>query len=169
MKTIVVYDTKHGATEEVAVRIAGAIRETGEEAELLDLRERGAEKTSLEDFAAVVLGGPFYMGSWSRRAAAFAARREAELKGKSFAVFALGSDEDLGEAEAEAAVKAALPPSLAAKARWAHFGGRIDFARLGGFERFIMKTVGGKTESTSTLDLTAAAAFGAGLAKGDGK
>jgi menaquinone-dependent protoporphyrinogen IX oxidase len=166
MKTLVVYDTKHGATEEVAMRIAEAILEGGAEAELLDLRKKGAERTSLEGFPTVALGGPFYMGRWSKRAQSFAAAREAELAGKLFALFSLGTDEKLGEA----AAKASLPPSLAAKAVSAHFGGRVDLARLGGFERFIVKMVSrGKAESSSTLDLEAAAAFGAALAKGSGR
>ena len=162
MKTLIVYDTKHGATEEVARRIAGAIRERGAEAELLDLRTKGAEKTSLAGYSAVALGGPFYMGRWSKRAEAFAAAREEELAAKSFALFSLVTNEKLGAA----AAKAALPPSLAAKALSAHFGGRVDYPKLGGFERFIVRMVGGKTESISTLDLEAAAAFGAALAKG---
>jgi menaquinone-dependent protoporphyrinogen IX oxidase len=165
MKTLVVYDTKHGATEEVARRIAAAIREWGSEAELLDLRKKGAEKIPLSGFSAVALGGPFYMGRWSKRAAAFAAAREAELANKSFALFSLGTDEKLGAA----AAKAALPPSLAAKALSAHFGGRVDFARLGGFERFTVKVVTGKAEGSSTLDLEAASAFGAALAKGNAR
>jgi menaquinone-dependent protoporphyrinogen oxidase len=162
MKTLVVYDTKHGATEEVAERIAKAIRDRGAEAEILDLRKKAAEKVPLEGFSTVALGGPFYMGRWSRRASAFATAREAELKGKLFAFFSLGTDEKLGIA----AAKAALPPSLAAKARSAHFGGRVDIAKLGGFERFIVRMVSGKAEDFSTLDLEAASAFGAALAEG---
>jgi menaquinone-dependent protoporphyrinogen oxidase len=162
MKTLVVYDTKHGATEEVAKRIAEAIREKGSQAELLNLRRKGSERASLAGFAMVALGGPFYMGRWSRRAAAFASAREAELAGKGFALFALGTDEKLGEA----AAKATLPPSLAAKARSAYFGGRIDFARLGGLERLIMKIVTGGAESRSTLDLEAAYVFGSQITKG---
>ncbi len=162
MKTLVVYDTKHGATEEAALKIAEAIRAEGAAAETLDLRTGGAEKRSLAAFSAVALGGPFYMGRWSARAAAFARAREGELAGKRLAVFALGSDEKLGAAQAAAR----LPPSLAARAVTAHFGGRVDLRRLGGFERFVMRVVAGKAESRSTLDLAAASAFGSRLAKG---
>jgi len=165
MKTLVVYDTKHGATEEVAKRIAAAIREGGTQSELLDLRTKGAEAASLAGFSAVALGGPFYMGKWSKRAEAFASAREEELAAKSFALFSLGTNEKLGLD----AAKDALPPSLAAKALSAHFGGRVDYLKLGGFERFIVRMVGGKAESLSTLDLEAAAAFGAELAKGSEK
>lgn len=165
MKTLVVYDTKHGATEEVAVRIAETIRKNGAEAELHDLRKKGAEGIRLADYSAVALGGPFYMGRWSRRALTFAARHETDLARLKFALFTLGTDEKLGAA----AARAALPSSLIAKADAAHFGGRVDFERLGGFERFIVKMVGRKTESNSTLDLDSALAFGTRLVKGGAK
>jgi menaquinone-dependent protoporphyrinogen IX oxidase len=155
MKTLVVYDTKHGSTEEVAMRISGEIRKRGGAAELLDLRKKEAAKISLDGFSMVALGGPFYMGRWSKRASAFAAAHEAELALKTLALFSLGTNDALGEA----AARAALPPSLAAKALSAHFGGRVDFDRLGGFERFIVKAVSGKGESISTIDFDSAAVF----------
>ncbi len=162
MKTLVAYDTKHGATEEAAQRIAEAIRAEGAEADLLDLRKAGAEKVPLESFSAVALGGPFYMGRWSSRAAAFARAREGELAAKRFALFALGTDEKLGAAQAAAC----LPSSLASKVITAHFGGRVESRRLGLFERLVMRLVAGEADDRSTLDLAFASAFGSRLAKG---
>ena len=165
MKTLVVFDTKHGATQEVAGRIAAGVRGEGGEAAILDLRARGASKAALEGYDSVALGGPSYMGRWSRRAAAFAASREAELAGKEVAVFVVGNDKEGGSGPA----KAALPQALGSRARAAYFGGRLDFPKLSGFERFIIKKVTGKAESSSTLDLEAAEEFGRLLAKGGGR
>jgi len=157
MKTLVVFDTKHGATEEVAGKIAEGIRGAGGKAEMLDLRARGSAKAALDGFDAVALGGPSYMGRWSKRASSFAAAREAELAGKAIALFVVGNDAD----KADAPAKEAVPSTLAGRAASAYFGGRIDFPRLGGFERFVVKAVSGKAASSSTLDLEAALAFGA--------
>jgi menaquinone-dependent protoporphyrinogen IX oxidase len=165
MKTLVVFDSKHGATEEVARTIAAGVKGAGGVAVLLDLRVSGAAKASISGFDAVALGGPTYMGRWSKRASAFAASREAELAGASLALFVVGNDRDKGAEPA----KAALPPTLSAKAESAYFGGRIDFPRLRRFERFVVKAVSGKAESVSTLDLEAARAFGARLANGDAR
>lgn len=161
MKVLVVFDTKHGASQEVAGRIAAGIREEGGGVEILDLRVRGASKADLGGFDAIALGGPSYMGRWSRRAAAFAASREAELAAKELAVFVVGNDKDGGSAPA----KTALPEALASRSQAAYFGGRLDFPKLSGFERFIIKKVTGKAESSSTLDLEAAEEFGRGIGK----
>lgn len=162
MRTLVVFDSKHGATEEVAGKIAEGVRGAGGAAVLLDLRGVGAAKASIDGFDAVALGGPSYMGRWSKRASAFASAREAELAGKEVALFVVGND----ATKAEAPAKEAVPSALAGRAQAAYFGGRVDIQKLGGFERFIMKKVTGKVEDTSTLDLEAARAFGARLAGG---
>jgi menaquinone-dependent protoporphyrinogen oxidase len=165
VKALIAFDTKHGATEEVAGRIAASIRGRGGEAELLDLRNKGSLSRSLAAYDAVALGAPFYMGQWSKRARAFASARQGELAGKRLALFAVGGNAKLGDR----AAKEALPPAVSGSVSFsAYFGGRYDFGGLGAFERFIIKKVTGKTESFSTLDLAAADAFGAKLAEARG-
>jgi menaquinone-dependent protoporphyrinogen oxidase len=162
VKALIVFDTKHGATAEVAGRIAEAVRDNGVEVDLLDLREKAAHAVDLGPYDAVALGAPFYVGQWSRRARSFASVRQEELARKRLALFAIGADAKLGDV----AAKAALPPKVSSSVAFsAYFGGRFDFNGLRPLERFIVKKVTGKAESTSTLDLEAAAAFGAKLAK----
>ncbi len=161
MKTLVVYDTKHGSTREVAETVAESMRSKGAEVALLDLRTKGALRASLDAYGAVVLGAPFYMGRWSTRAARFAKERETELAARRFAFFTLGSTPELQVAGA----RAALPQSLADAGREAvHLGSKLDYPKLGGFEKFIVKAVSGKAESMSNLDLKGAADFGQRLA-----
>ena len=136
MKALIVFDTKHGATEEVAGRIAQAVRVGGSEADLLDLRDKDALTRSLDGYDAVALGGPFYIGQWSKRAKAFASARQSELAGKRLALFAVGADAKLGDV----AAKAALPPAVSGSVAFsAYFGGRFDFNGLRPLERFIVK------------------------------
>ena len=163
MKALIVFDTKHGATEEVAERIAQAVRDGGCEVDLLDLREKGSLSLSLAPYDTVALGAPFYIGQWSKRARSFAFARQGELAGKRIALFAVGADAKLGDG----AAKAALPPAVSSSVAFsAYFGGRFDFNGLKPLERFIVKKVTGRAESSSTLDMDAAAAFGAKLAAG---
>ena len=160
MKALIVFDSKHGTTEEAAQSIAAAVKEAGHAADLLDLRKKGAAAVALSGYDAVALGGPFYAGRWSRRARAFAAARRADLSGLPFGLFAIGSNPDLGDK----AARSTLPPSLAsAVSASAYFGGRLDFERLGRLERFIVEKVAGTTESSSTLDLGQANGFAAAL------
>lgn len=169
MKSLIVYDTRHGTSRAVAERIAAAMEAAGGEADLLDLSARGAAAKggaaagSLSGYDAVAIGAPFYMGQWSRRAAAFAKAREAELAGKRLGLFALGSDAELGVEAAKAALPASLAGALAAAA---YIGGSIRVAGLGRFERFIVKMVSGKAEDSSNLDLAAADSFASRLAGG---
>jgi menaquinone-dependent protoporphyrinogen oxidase len=166
VKSLIVFDTKHGATGEIARSIAQAVRGHGGEADLLDLRSKGSSARKLEAYHSVALGAPFYMGRWSKRARSFAEERQGELAGKRIALFAVGADAKLGDG----AARAALPGVLADRVAFsAYFGGRFDFNRLGALERFIVKKVTGKAESSSTLDLDAAEAFGAKLAEADAK
>lgn len=161
MKVLIVYDTKHGTTEEVAGSIAASVAAQGGSAELLNLRQPKASEASIDGYDAVALGGPFYAGRWSRRALAFASAHETALMRTRFAVFAVGNDPKLGDSAARAALPASLSSSVAASA---YFGGRLDFDRLGFLERLIVKAVAGTTESVSTLDFAPAEALGSSLA-----
>lgn len=144
MKTIVVYDTKHGTTRKVAQKLAEAI---GQEASTCDLSQGG--RPDLSSFDTVVLGGPVYAGSWSRRATAFARANQAVLAGKRFAAFASGYAIDQGKA----ALQSALPPHLASAAvSLASLGGAYVFKQMGAFERFIVKLVSKSTADASSVD-----------------
>ena len=160
MKTLIVYDTKHGTSEEVAGRIAAAVKAKGGEAQLLDLRKKGSAAASLSAYDVVAIGGPFYMNSWSKRARAFASAREAELMKKKLGVFAIGSNLELGDKAAKAALPASLGCAIVASA---YLGGRVEIDSLSGFERFIIKTVAGKAESYSTLDFEPVEGFASSL------
>jgi menaquinone-dependent protoporphyrinogen oxidase len=144
MKTLIVFDTKHGTTRDIAAKLAGAI---GPGAETFDLSS--GKSPSLEGYEAVVLGGPVYAGSWSKRAAAFAKNQEKSLLSKRFAAFASGNDPKEGVQK----LKEALPGSVAGKAlALAGTGGAIVMSRMSAFERFIIKAVAKTTTDTSSVD-----------------
>ena len=166
MKALIVFDSKHGTTAEAACRIAEAVSSNGCPAELLDLRRKGSGSMPLADYDAVALGGPFYMGAWSKRARAFASARGAELALKAFGLFAVGSNAELGDKAAAAALPAVLAASISASA---YLGGRLDIDKVSAFERFIIKKVTGKAESSSTLDFSPIEGFGKKLAKAAGR
>jgi menaquinone-dependent protoporphyrinogen oxidase len=153
MNAIVVFDTKHGSSADVAARIAERL---GEGSRLVFLGDRGAERVDLSDCELVVLGGPVYAGSWSKRAAAFARLREAELAGKKFAYFLVG----MVPGDGTEAASRTLPPALAdAAAASAKFGGAYRWSSLNFLERLIIKAVSGKGGDIEATDWAAVDAF----------
>jgi menaquinone-dependent protoporphyrinogen oxidase len=90
---LIAYATKHGSTHEVAEMIAGRLTEAGVETHTLP-----ADRVdSLDEYRAVVLGAPLYMGRLHRDARAFLHRHREALAERPFAVFALGPLKDEAE------------------------------------------------------------------------
>lgn len=64
---LVAYSSKHGATREIAERIAENLREAGQDADARPVRETG----DLDDYEGFVLGSAAYMGHWLKDATGF--------------------------------------------------------------------------------------------------
>jgi len=87
---LIAYATKHGSTHEVAETIAARLAADGVETHTLPVDQ----VRSLDEYEAVVLGAPLYMGRLHHDARAFLRRHRAALAEKPFAVFALGPVKD---------------------------------------------------------------------------
>src|SRR5262245_9288918 len=90
-EVLIAYATKHGSTHEVAEFVAAHLADIGVEAHTLPAHRVSA----VDEYAAVVLGAPLYMGRWHRDARTFLHRFGPELATRPFAVFALGPVEDV--------------------------------------------------------------------------
>jgi menaquinone-dependent protoporphyrinogen oxidase len=87
---LIAYATKHGSTHEVAETIAAHLAEAGVETHTLPMNR----VRSLDEYRAVVLGAPLYMGRWHGDARAFLRRFADELTSRPLAIFALGPTKD---------------------------------------------------------------------------
>ena len=67
MSILVAYASKHGATGQIAERIAENLREAGHDADALQVQEAG----DLSDYDGFVLGSASYLGHWLKDARAF--------------------------------------------------------------------------------------------------
>jgi menaquinone-dependent protoporphyrinogen oxidase len=144
MKALVVFDTRHGNTRQLAQKLAKAL---GEGAETFELGTQG--RAAIDKYDAIVLGGPVYAKSWSRRAAAFARDNLDALKEKRFAAFSSGYDIGAGSG----ILKAALPPELSnAAVALSGLGGAFVMSRMNAIERFILKTVAKVASDSSSVD-----------------
>jgi menaquinone-dependent protoporphyrinogen oxidase len=87
---LIAYATKHGSTHEAAETIASRLADAGTETHTLPANR----VESLDEYGAVVLGAPLYMGRWHGDARAFLRRHRTALATRPLAVFALGPVND---------------------------------------------------------------------------
>jgi menaquinone-dependent protoporphyrinogen oxidase len=133
---LVAYATRYGSTQEVAEAVAATLREGG-----LEVAIQPMEKVrTLEEYSAVVLGAPLYMGRWHKDALDFLSRQQEALRKRPVAIFALGPLHD-DEVEWQGS-RATLENELA-KFAWLTpialemFGGKYDPLRLGFSHRLL--------------------------------
>lgn len=129
-RTLVVYASKHGSTEEVAVAIAASLRAAGHDIDLLSAE--AAAVAGPQGYDTVVLGGSLYMGHWHATACRFVRRHHAALNRLPFAVFALGprtlEAEDIASSRKQldgALKRLKIEPKLVTV-----FGGAVDPTKL---------------------------------------
>jgi menaquinone-dependent protoporphyrinogen oxidase len=126
---LVAYGTRYGSTREVAEEVATTVEECGL---ATDLRPAG-EVRSLDDYCAVVLGTPLYMGALHKDVRTLLERNAAALEHKPFALFALGpikADDGIDGSRAQL-IDALAKLSVPTPAATAVFVGAYDPARLG--------------------------------------
>jgi menaquinone-dependent protoporphyrinogen oxidase len=134
---LVVYASKHGATEGIARFIAERLTERGREAQARPADASG----DLDTPEALVLGSAVYAGSWMKEAVTFAERHAEALSGVPVWLFSSGP---LGEeVQDEEPQPRQLPDLEAALAPREHrtFFGALDRSKLGFAERMIVKAV----------------------------
>jgi len=86
MSTLVVYASKHGATQGIAERIASTLNETGQEAKARPVEAAG----DLTCYDAFVVGSAVYGAHWQKEASAFVQRNRAVLASKPVWLFSSG-------------------------------------------------------------------------------
>lgn len=144
MKILVVYASRHGATEGIAVRIADTLERHG-----LEVTLQGAgEPDDIAEFDAFVIGSAAYMGHWDREVAAFARRHATFLATRPVWLFSSGPvGKDRYDAKGRDQLEAARPREFAELAASIQpreekvFFGAYDPGREGGTlaERLVMK------------------------------
>lgn len=86
MRVLVVYASRHGATQEIAERIAAQFRQEGAEATVQPAKQAG----DLMTYDAFVIGSAAYKGHWRKEAAEFVRRNRAVLADRPAWLFSSG-------------------------------------------------------------------------------
>ena len=147
MSVLVVYASKHGATQEIAERVAQTMAAAGQQAQARPVTAAGA----LTGYDAFVVGSAVYMGHWQKEATEFVRRNRAVLAGHPVWLFSSGP---LGtepvDAQGRDLTVAAEPRELAEFTQAIHprghrvFFGVLDPGRLGLGERALRKLPAGR-------------------------
>ena len=144
---LVAYASKHGATREIAERIAETLTAAGQQAEARPVGAPG----DLAGYDAFVIGSAAYLGHWLKEAAGFVRGNRAVLVSRPLWLFSSGP---LGTEATDAQgrdLRAAAEPSEIAELRQAvqpreHrvFFGALDPSTLRGRDRLIRRLPAGR-------------------------
>jgi menaquinone-dependent protoporphyrinogen oxidase len=134
MSVLVAYASKHGSTQEIAERIAGRLRERGEQVELRGFNE----VQDVTGYRAAVIGSAVYFSSWVKEATEFVRKHETALAEYPIWLFSSGPTGDavLPAPKELAGLEAAIHPR-----NHRIFTGALDPKKLSFPERIAVKAV----------------------------
>lgn len=167
MRVLIVYDTKYGATQEIADRIAIGIQKSG-----LDVTVAHAKAAPAPDlFDAVVIGSAVYIGGWRKHAKKYLLKHQTVLAQKHVWLFSSGPT---GEGDPVELLKGwTLPDNLKAAAAVIHpaevtvFHGAVFMDKLGVIDRWLATKV--KSPVGDFRDWAAVDAFAERIANSRGR
>jgi len=146
MRTLVVFASKHGATQGIAERIAEQLTEAGLQAEARPAATAG----SLADWDAFVIGSAVYAAHWQKEASHFVQRNRAVLASRPVWLFSSGPlGTEAADAQGRDLAAAAEPKEIAGFRALIGprdhrvFFGALDPGSLGAAGRLIRKMPAG--------------------------
>lgn len=150
MKTAICYATRSGSTAQAAE----ILRDKIGGADLYDITKRSAlKKCRLNDYDAVIVGGPVRMGELDSAAITFISENKEVIAAKKHGFFILNFFEE----HTESYLKTLFPKSLAENAPVAAFGAIINMKKLKGVDRMMMKMVEKQNGAAPSPSLNVAA------------
>ncbi len=154
MKTLIVYDTKHGCTQSAAATLKSLLRD---DVTVVHVKERSG--LDLNTFDVVIVGGSIHAGRVQGRIKKFCEENLAVLEKKRLGLYLCCMYE--GE-KATAQFEGAFPEKLREHAvAVGLFGGVVDFDKMNFVERAIVKKVSGVSETVSNVKEDAIEQFAA--------
>ena len=155
MKIAIIYASKHGTTEKVAVSISEKLKETND-VELFSLNK--IANPDISGFDAAILGSSIYAGQASKKMKTFCQANQSVLLQKKTGLFVCGMHPDKAEQEKE--LKDAYSEELHQNAVATGFmGGEFLFEKMNFFERLIVKKIAKTKTSVHQIDWEAVDEF----------
>ncbi len=146
MKTLIVYGTKYGCTEECAVRLK---KEIAGEVDLYNVR--GAKDINLSDYNSIIIGGSIYMGKIQKEVSEFCSKQLDVLKNKKVGLFiCCMRDGDVAKEELNNAFPKELIDNAIVRES---FGGEFIFKKMNFMDKLIVKKVSKIDKDTSSISV----------------
>lgn len=144
MKTLIVYATKYGCTENCAKILAGKIRGT---VVLQNLKE--STPNNLEEYQSIIIGGSVYMGQIQKEVTEFCTKNLETIKSKKAGVFVCCMREgELAENQLNTLFPKELLQVAVAKD---YFGGEFTINKMSFMHKLITKVVAKTNKNTSNI------------------
>jgi menaquinone-dependent protoporphyrinogen oxidase len=141
MKVLIAVASRHGATLQIAERVAAAVRSDGHVVDLLDVTHGHHGPDAVDGYDAFLIGSAIYEGRWLRGARQFTLDHAIALQGAPVWLFSSGplDDDDAHVGVDTRRVDELIHAVDAIEHRL--FSGRLDRAELGRLERWIADVV----------------------------
>ena len=153
MKTLVAYASRHGTAEKIAHLISLELEHC--QVRLLDLKHENP-RFDLAEYENVIVGGSIHYGEIQNVVKDFCNKYHHELMQKGLGLFLCYMRDEVAKKEFDHA----FPESLQNHAKaLGYFGGEILFEKMNLVERFVVSTVGKKTENEFHVDEEAIGSF----------
>lgn len=146
MKTLIVYGSKHGATEKCSKALKNKLH-----GEVIIVNIKKGIIPDLKSFDSIVIGGSIYAGRIQKEIKEFCFKNVNILKNKKLGLFVCCMSE--GE-KAMSQLNEGLPSELISMATAKeHFGGGFTFSKMNFFEKFIIKMVSKKEKNAAIINM----------------
>ena len=146
MKTLIVYGSKHGATEKCSKVLKDKL-----DGEVVIVNIKKDVIPDMNSFDNIVIGGSIYAGRIQKEIREFCFKNESILKDKKIGLFVCCISE--GE-KAISQLNDSLPSALMCMATTKeHFGGGFTFSKMNFFEKFIIKMVSKKQNNAVKVNI----------------
>ncbi len=141
MRILIAVASRHGATLQIAERVAGVVRAAGHEVDLLDVTQGHHGPDAIDGYDAFLIGSAIYEGHWLRGARRFTLDHAIALQGAPVWLFSSGplDDDDAHVGVETRRVDELVHAVDAIEHRL--FSGRLDRTDLSRLERWIADVV----------------------------
>ena len=143
MKTLIIYESKHGCTEKCSMILKSKLQ-----GEVTTINIRNQDIPDIEFFHNIIIGGSIYIGKIQGEIRNFCFENVNILKNKKIGFFICYMNRDNEEMQ----LNSSFPEELLTHASAiGYFGGEFIFKNLNVLERFIVKKVAKTNKDISTI------------------